>query len=662
MSLGRRAADRKGGAVFRVVTSRRLLAVALGLVVLALAGLVTALERQQADRMLRQVVADAELINELLLEVDLAGGEGYARGLDPQVSERIDRGVQLLKRDGRLVGLQVMTGDGHVLYSDSEDPAEFSPDELGLLATVLRGEAQVEFEHDDNREVPTATVLVQPEPAGEPSGLVAEVLLPQDGVSTALAASSRRLYGAAGLLVLALVGVSLLARQRMLRREHQALHDPLTGLGNRALLAETARAVLTEPGSRSRGPATTALLLLDLDGFKNVNDTLGHAAGDRLLVEVAGALRAAVRAGDLVVRLGGDEFAVLLRDLPGADAAVGAASAVGAALQRSFLVDEVALEVGGSIGVAVSPQHGHDLEGLLRSADVAMYRAKRDGGGVRLYDEASDPHDKQQLGLLSRLRTAIETDQLRLHFQPKLALRQGQTVGFEALVRWQHPELGLLPPAAFVPLAERTGLIRPLTTWVLRAALGQCAQWRAQGWDIGVAVNIAPVTLLDPDLPAQLTALLADTGVPGTALELEITETAVMVDPVRAAETIRRLRRVGVTVSIDDFGAGYTSLSYLKSLPVAALKIDRGFVTQLLDHPEDEAVARSVVGLAHDLGLTVVAEGVETSEVRQRLLELGCDEIQGFLLARPMPGADVPGWLASQHCDAGAVPQEVRPA
>ena len=441
------------------------------------------------------------------------------------------------------------------------------------------GEAQVELEHDDNREVPTATVLVQPEPGGVPSGLVAEVLLPQDEVTAALASSSRRLYA---------------------------------------------------------------------------------AAGDRLLVEVAAALGATVRASDLVVRLGGDEFAVLLRDVPGADAAVGAGQAVGAALQRSFLVDEVALEVGGSIGVAVSPQHGHDLEGLLRRADVAMYRAKRDGGGVRLYDEASDPHDKQQLGLLSRLRTAIETDQLRLHFQPKLALRQGQTVGFEALVRWQHPELGLLAPAAFVPLAERTGLIRPLTTWVLRAALRQCAQWRAQGWEIGVAVNIAPVTLLDPDLPAHLTALLAESGVPGTALELEITETAVMVDPLRAAETLRRLRVLGVAVSIDDFGAGYTSLSYLKSLPVAALKIDRGFVTQLLESPEDEAVARSVVGLAHDLGLTVVAEGVETAGVRQRLLELGCDEIQGFLLARPMPGEDVAGWLLAQQGGVRVAPQEVR--
>ena len=565
--------------MFRVLTSRRLLAVALGLVVLALAGLLTALERQQADRTLQQVVADAELINELLLEVDLTGREGSGRGLDPQVEARIDRGVRLLERDGRLVGLQLLTGDGQVVYSDSDEPEELSPDERGLLAAVLMGEAQVELEHDDNREVPTATVLVQPEPGGVPSGLVAEVLLPQDEVTAALASSSRRLYA---------------------------------------------------------------------------------AAGDRLLVEVAAALGATVRASDLVVRLGGDEFAVLLRDVPGADAAVGAGQAVGAALQRSFLVDEVALEVGGSIGVAVSPQHGHDLEGLLRRADVAMYRAKRDGGGVRLYDEASDPHDKQQLGLLSRLRTAIETDQLRLHFQPKLALRQGQTVGFEALVRWQHPELGLLAPAAFVPLAERTGLIRPLTTWVLRAALRQCAQWRAQGWEIGVAVNIAPVTLLDPDLPAHLTALLAESGVPGTALELEITETAVMVDPLRAAETLRRLRVLGVAVSIDDFGAGYTSLSYLKSLPVAALKIDRGFVTQLLESPEDEAVARSVVGLAHDLGLTVVAEGVETAGVRQRLLELGCDEIQGFLLARPMPGDDVPGWLLAQHGGVRVAPQEVR--
>jgi EAL domain-containing protein (putative c-di-GMP-specific phosphodiesterase class I) len=303
----------------------------------------------------------------------------------------------------------------------------------------------------------------------------------------------------------------------------------------------------------------------------------------------------------------------------------------------------------------VAPQHGTDLGTLLRRADVAMYQAKRDGGGVRVYDEADDPHDESQLDLLAQLRAAISGGQLRLQYQPKVGLRAGRAVGFEALVRWAHPERGLLAPGEFLPLAERTALMRPLTDWVLREAIGQCAQWRAAGWDVDVSVNIAPATLLEADFPARVTDLLVAGGLPGSALELEITETAVMVDPVRAAETLRRLQTMGVAVSIDDFGAGYTSLAYLKSLPVQSLKIDRRFVTNLLDDARDEAVTRSIVSLGHDLGLTVVAEGVETADVRQRLTELGCDQAQGYLMARPMDAGAVEGWLtgeAAQVCSS----------
>ena len=636
--------------MLRALTSWRLLSLGLVVAVLGLAGLATSMERQQGDRTLRQGIADAELISELLLELQLRRQDAHVRRLSDEVQTSIDTGVTHLQHEGRLIGLQLWGNDGTLLYSDSDDPEELSAEELESLVDVLAGRPHVEFEHDEDRAVPTATVLMEPENAeDEPSGLVAEVLLPQDEIAASLARTARWLYGGAGLLMIVLTGLAVVVRHRLLRREHEATHDPLTDLGNRTLLALASRRMLAGSGRSDRGQGHVALLLLDLDGFKTVNDTLGHAVGDKLLVEVAAMLSQAVRPQDVVTRLGGDEFAVLLHDMPDPDAAVRAAESLSEALHRPFGVDRVTLEVGASIGVAVAPEHGRDLDALMRRADVAMYQAKREGGGVRLYDEADDPHDEEQLGLLSQLRSAIEDGQLRLHFQPKVSLRERRTVGFEALVRWEHPQRGLLAPGAFLPLAERTALMRPLTAWVLHEAVTQCAAWRAGGWDVDVAVNIAPATLLEPEFTNQVMQVLADAGLPGSALELEITETAVMVDPVRAAETLRRLQAMGVAVSIDDFGAGYTSLSYLKSLPVRSLKIDRGFVTHLIENDKDEAVARSVVSLGHDLGLNVVAEGVETTEVRQRLLELGCDEIQGYLLSRPMPSDDVAHWLAEQH-------------
>ncbi len=636
--------------MLRTLTSWRLLSFGLVVAVLALAGLATSLERQQSDRTLRQGIADAELISELLLELHLRRQDADVHELRDEVQRTIDEGVRLLQAEGRLVGLQLWDEDGDLLYSDNDDPEELSADERTGLVAVLAGRPHVEFEHDADRAVATATVLMQPENEEDlPSGLVAEVLLPQDEIAASLATTARWLYGGAGLLMVVLTILAVVVRRRLLRREHEATHDPLTALGNRTLLASASHRLLARSGWRDQGQGQVALLLLDLDGFKTVNDTLGHAVGDKLLVEVATTLRKAARPDDVVVRLGGDEFAVLLQDMPDTDAAVRAAEQISHSLHRPFNVDRVTLEVGASIGVAVAPEHGQDLDALLRRADVAMYQAKREGGGVRLYDEAKDPHDEEQLGLLSQLRNAIEEGQLRLHFQPKMSLREGRTVGFEALVRWEHPQRGLLAPGAFIPLAERTALMRPLTAWVLRTAVAQCAAWRAEGWEVDVAVNIAPATLLEDAFPSQVMQVLADAGLPGNALELEITETAVMIDPAGAADTLRRLQAMGVAVSIDDFGAGYTSLSYLKSLPVRSLKIDRGFVTHLIDNGKDEAVARSIVSLGHDLGLNVVAEGVETPDVRQRLLELGCDEFQGYLLSRPIPSADVALWLAQQH-------------
>jgi diguanylate cyclase (GGDEF)-like protein len=633
--------------VYRLFVSWRALAAAFVLAVAGLSLLAYNLDRQQREEALRNVVAQAHVVNELLLHVDYRAGTG---DLDPGDLARVDGSVQHLVGEGNLIGLQLWDRQGRLLYSDAAHPAPLTAAERAQLDEVLAGRPHVQLEQDNGRSAPSATVLLHMHDHDDRSeGVVAEILLPERDMTGELSAATWRLYAGAGAL---LVVASLLAawgRRRILHREHEALHDPLTGLGNRALLVQAGAELSGDRRTRvGAARSVTALLLLDLDGFKEVNDTLGHAVGDQLLVQVAEALRGAVRSADVVTRLGGDEFAVLLRGLPDADAAVRAATEIAAVLQRRpFDLESTTLEVGVSLGVALHLTHADDLPGLLRRADVAMYQAKRAGGGVRLYDQADDPHDESQLDLLSQLRAAIDEDQLRLHFQPRVGLRTGRTVGFEALVRWAHPDRGLLPPGTFVPLAERTALMHPLTDWVLRSAIRECARWRSAGRDVGVAVNIPPATLLDAELPARMTELLARERLPGHALELEITETAVMVDPERTAETLRRLRAVGVRVAIDDFGAGYTSLSYLKTLPVSSLKIDRGFVTHLLDDDRDEAVTRSIVQLGHDLGLVVVAEGVETAGVQERLRELGCDEAQGFLLAAPMEAADVLPWLAA---------------
>jgi diguanylate cyclase (GGDEF)-like protein len=630
-----------------LLTSWRALACALLVGLAGVGFLVVNLEQEQSERTMQEVVTDAELISTPIIEVELPPGVDVRQLPDTAIG-RLDRAVQHLISVDQLVGLQLWTREGRLVYSDSPRPDSLSDEELSRMQQVLRGTPYVAFEQDQGRQE-TATVLLQPhDQAGGPSGLVAEMLLPRAAVADEIQAASFRLYSGAGSLLAIVTALAIVARRRMLRREHESLHDSLTGLGNRAQLMKAGRMRLADVGRRgpmSGGPRGIALLLLDLDGFKEVNDTLGHAVGDQLLIAVARALRSAVRSDDDVVRLGGDEFAVILTELPGRDVAVRAAQSIADVLHRPFPVDRVTLEVGVSIGVAVSPEHGCDLSTLLRRADVAMYQAKHNGGGVRLYDPAEDLHDEARLDLLAQLRGAIDGGQLMLEFQPKVALRTDRTVGLEALVRWNHPELGRLAPDTFLPAAERTALMRPLTDWVLREALEQCATWRTQGWDVTVAVNIAPATLLDAEFPARVTELMATAGVPGSALTLEVTETAVMVDPDRAAQTLRRLRAMGVGVAVDDFGVGHTSLSYLKTLPLESLKIDRTFVTNLLEDDRDAAVTRAVIQLGHDLGLVVVAEGVETGAVRQRLRELGCDEVQGYLIARPLAAEDVVEWL-----------------
>ena len=462
---------------------------------------------------------------------------------------------------------------------------------------------------------------------------------------------------------LALLGLfaSVLARSRRetlahaAQNRHQALHDALTGLPNRVLLADRFDQALR---GETRAGHSTALLLIDLDRFKEVNDTLGHHYGDELLKQVGPRLAGALRATDTVARLGGDEFAVLLPAVTGLETAVVIAHDLQAALSRPFDVDDVQLDVEASIGVVLSGEHGCSPAELMQRADVAMYVAKQHYVGVAVYDPDSDGHSPQRLALLGDLRRALSGDELRLHFQPKLSLTTGQVCGAEALVRWQHPDRGVVPPDAFIPLAENTGLIGPLTTRVLDLALAQARRWADAGAPLQVAVNLSARNLLDERLDALVRDLLAQHGVPAALLKLEVTESAIMTDPDRAKLVLERLHALGVTLSIDDFGAGYTSLGQLKDLPVTELKVDRSFVATMHTDSSNSMIVRSVVELGHNLGLIAVAEGVEDASTLGMLADLGCDVAQGYHLSRPLTAEALDAWRAGRTAPVPHAPEQ----
>jgi diguanylate cyclase (GGDEF)-like protein len=433
--------------------------------------------------------------------------------------------------------------------------------------------------------------------------------------------------------------------------------DDLTGLPNRRSLYAEGHARLVEPQRRH-----LALLMLDLDKFKEVNDSLGHHAGDQLLVQVGISLSEHLREGDLLARLGGDEFAVLLEDT-GHDQAVDVAVKLRAALAEPFALEDIALHTSVSVGIALFPDHGLDLSSLLRRADIAMYKAKTSGTGQHVYDSADDANNATRLQTVEELRTALTTDQLVVHYQPKVDLDTGEVNSVEALVRWDHPTRGLLYPDAFLNLVEESGLMPALTRVVLAQALDQVAQWHAQGRPLSVAVNLSASSLVDADLPEQVASMLAARGVPPRALQLEITEDFLMADRDRAREILTKLRQSGVQISVDDYGTGYSSLSYLRDLPVDELKLDRSFVFPMADDARAAALVASTIDLAHSLGLRMVAEGVETEVAYRELARLGCDQGQGYYMSRPVPAAELDYWLNNRRrIDQPPKTPEPRPA
>jgi diguanylate cyclase (GGDEF)-like protein len=431
--------------------------------------------------------------------------------------------------------------------------------------------------------------------------------------------------------------------ERKLR--HQALHDALTGLPNRELLSQRLSDALGAAASHRRH---TALLLIDLDKFKEVNDTLGHACGDQLLAQVGPRLlTAALRENDTVARLSGDEFAVLLPDIPDVDAAVAIAERVLTALHATFPVGGTSADIAASIGIALAPDHGTTPTELLRHADTAMYEAKEAASGVAVYEPDRGQRAPTRFGLLGELRRALDRGELVVYYQPKINLDTRCLHGVEALVRWIHPTRGELLPAEFIPVAETTGLIHRLTDYVLDIALAQAREWSQAGLDVPVAVNLSTRCLHDAGLPRRIIGALDRHQVSADLLCLEITESAIMHDPDSALQVLGELADAGIRLSLDDFGTGYSSMTYLRQLPVTELKVDRSFVLDLATGEADAVLVRSAVDLGHNLGLSVVAEGVENAVTLQALEDLGCDMAQGFYVARPMPATAFAEWVAT---------------
>lgn len=455
-----------------------------------------------------------------------------------------------------------------------------------------------------------------------------------------------------GVLLALVLFAAALARARHLseRRdqavalEYQSTHDAITGAANRYLLEQELAARLAQPPDDER----LTLYYLDLDGFKEINNALGHHVGDRLLQQLGSRLQAAIGAGEMLARMGGDEFAILSPAPDSQYAAIERGKRLLEVIREPLQVESISLRLDASIGIAMSPAHAREAGLLMRRAEVAMYKAKRDKSGYAVYAPEQDPHSPQRLAMLGGLRQAMETGQFFLLYQPKLDLASRRVTGVEALLRWRHPQRGILAPGEFVPLAEQTAFIQPLTAWVIEHAVRQGKAWRERGLQVRIAVNISAHNLVDAHLPNHIVNILEAHGLAADQLELEITESALIADPERAHAVLSRLHQHGLRIAIDDFGTGYSSLSYLKRLPASTLKVDGSFIRDMAANEEDATIVTSTVRLAHSLGLQVVAEGIESEDVVRLLREAGCDQGQGYFLCPPLTAEQTTAYLRRQ--------------
>jgi diguanylate cyclase (GGDEF)-like protein len=648
------------------------------LVPIVLLGFVLAhvLRDEIRERALVDARESAALLDRSLVQPQLSASDLTA-GLSERSIRRLDQALLASLAGKQIARIKVWNRNARVVYASDHQIIGHSYPASDELEEALAGETASEISNLERAEnardrrfgqlLEVYTPLrfgIEARPAG-----AFEVYLPYRPIGAAIYHDTKRLYLvlAGGLALLYLVlfrivaGASTRLRRQAAENEYLALHDPLTDLPNRSLFHDRAgQAIL----AAKRDGASVALLILDLDRFKEVNDTLGHHNGDLLLKEIGIRVSSTLRESDSIARLGGDEFGVLLRTVAEADAARSAGEKIRKALRDPFTLEGVTLDLGASVGIAVYPEHGDDVETLLQRADVAMYLAKEDHSGCEVYSPERDEYSPSRLALVGELRRAIDKGELVLHYQPKAELHSGRVVGVEALVRWQHPERGLLSPDEFVPLAERTGLIRELTLYVLDAALGQSRAWREGGFEPSISVNLSARDLLDVELPETIRGLLERHDVGAERLELEITESVILSDPMRARAVLSQLNAMGIQLAIDDFGSGYSSLAYLKRLPVGEIKIDRSFVMNMEQDENDAVIVRSTIDLARNLGLRVVAEGVESEEVWRDLARLQCDLAQGYFLSRPMPGWALSDWVrdrgvVSSNADAVNASNEV---
>jgi len=644
-----------------VGTFALLSATAVGLLGIALAQVETAHERSSAT-------SDAASSAQLLVQVGLQphiDRSDLTTGLPPETIAALDSAFQAGLNDGQLVRIKLWSPDGEVLYSDQHEliGQRFPID--GDLQEGLDGELTAEVSHldkaenVDERQFGELLEVYVPVRFGTEHEGAFEIYVPWAPIARQITSNTRRLLLvlAGGLLLLwaALFRIVMGASRRIRRDRDElarraeenhrlAMFDHLTGLPNRLLFFDRVTQAISAAGREGSG---VGVLLLDLHRFKEVNDTLGHERGDELLRQVGPRLQGVLRASDSVARLGGDEFGIALAGLNTLSEGEDVARKLTDALDTPFVLDGIDIALGGSIGIARYPDHGDDPDQLLRRAEVAMYVAKAARAPYESYSLEQDTYSTDRLALVAELRRAIDEGDLALAYQPMIDLERGVIIGVEALLRWSHASQGPIGPDVFIPLAEHSGLIGRITTYVLEAAATQAQAWREAGLDLTVSVNLSVRDLQRPGLAAAIGATLERHELPAARLQLEITEGSVMDQPDRALATLQELAGVGVGLSVDDFGTGYSSLAYLQRLPVNELKIDRSFVLGLAGNSSDGEIVRSTVGLGHNLGLSIVAEGVEDERSLAFLRDVGCDIAQGFFIARPMPADAVLEWARS---------------
>jgi diguanylate cyclase (GGDEF)-like protein/PAS domain S-box-containing protein len=546
---------------------------------------------------------------------------------------------------GALMGMLLIDPGGTIVDSN---PA--MQDLLGSNKEELEGRLVEGFLHPEDR-APTEAAYQQMIARDEDSLRLEYRLVRRDGEVRSVEAALSLVRDAEGTQTFTIAMIqdvterkeveAALAAQSELN-QYQALHDALTGLANRSLFRDRIDQALRR-ARRSSG--RVAVLVIDLDRFKEINDSLGHAAGDALLVELSRRLGEIVRESDTVARLGGDEFGLVLPGPTVPDDVLIATERVRKAIEGSVVVEGLPLSIEVSIGIALYPDHGDDVDTLLQCADVAMYKAKEEDTAFTFYDHTSIRHDTARLTLVGELRRALEQRELTLYYQPQAMLADGEVRSVEALLRWNHPARGLVLPDDFIPLAQQTGLMKPLTLYVLEEALRQSRAWQEDGLRLSIAVNLSNRNLIDVEFPTQVAELLERWNVEPALLALEITESTMLVDPARTKVVLELLSAMGIRLSIDDFGTGYSSLSYLKSVPFDEIKVDRSFVMNMDNDEDDAAIVRSTIDLGRNLGLEVVAEGVESKDILDRLYELGCTAAQGYYLSRPVPAPALRIWL-----------------